>query len=291
KLPLLYFLFKYGKIYGKEFYTNFALEKFGEILINEFSEEGDPPTDFYQGSLGIGWGLVKFIEEGFFEFDELDDTLSKLDAMVFREMDQKIESDLGSVHGLLDFLGMGFYLRGRAGLAKKESRSPEILRYLFKTVQKIINIPCDLSMGRPLILSLFYHFISQCNGNDMDFDVPLQADIEKFQATLHKEIASKNIIDQYQHLLLDNEVYGAICYNNCLANELPEILAERDLLIQKVYITANEIMGKLYSMTKNDKETQINQLAILGMTLLDDKSGIGISSFSQVYNAYARLIT
>uniref|UniRef100_UPI0010A5B4C0 hypothetical protein n=1 Tax=Flagellimonas onchidii TaxID=2562684 RepID=UPI0010A5B4C0 len=92
KLPLLYFLFKYGKIYGKEFYTNFALEKFGEILINEFSQEGNPPTDFYQGSLGIGWGLVKFIEEGFFEFDELDDTLSKLDAMVFREMDQKIES-------------------------------------------------------------------------------------------------------------------------------------------------------------------------------------------------------
>lgn len=113
QITILHFFFKYGNQYSKEEYSNLSFELIESILTSEviINTKNRNKFSFH----GIGWGLMVFFKERFFEFDEFDEVLSIFDISVINS--SRIICFSGfKPENTLELISLGIYLKERTNL-------------------------------------------------------------------------------------------------------------------------------------------------------------------------------
>jgi len=146
-LSLIYFLFEYSRFFEKEDYSLFAFEHFETVLKQELSKIDKNSYDSYSGLAEIGWSLMKFIEEGYFESDDLEEILSMIDKIVFYEVEMLSRTSFELIY-LPQLLFLGVYLEERSNLLVSHNdylleTKEYLLISFFEIGTNIGNIPIE----------------------------------------------------------------------------------------------------------------------------------------------------
>jgi len=146
-MSLIYFFFKYSKVFQKEDYAVFGFEHLEAVLIQTLSKIDENKYDSYSGLAEIGWSLMKFVEEGYFETDDLEEILSMIDKIVFSEVEMLSRTNFEPIY-LPQLLFLGLYLEERTNLsASSGEHYSEIKEYVlicfFELEINLKNIPIE----------------------------------------------------------------------------------------------------------------------------------------------------
>ena len=115
-MSLIYFFFKYSKVFKKEDYALFGFEHLEAVLIHTLSKIDKNKYGSYSGLAEIGWSLIKFVEEGYFESDDLEEILAMIDKVVFSEVEMLSRTNFKLIY-LPQLLFLGLYLEERSNLS------------------------------------------------------------------------------------------------------------------------------------------------------------------------------
>ncbi|GAA3563784.1 hypothetical protein [Snuella lapsa] len=210
KIPLLYFFFKYSRIYSKELYTEFAFEILEDILITELHTIENDIEKNNPKIAEIGWALMQFIEKGYFESDDLDNILAIMDKSVFREVKMLNKQDV-LINHLPQLIVLGLYLVLRLRVAGSEMKQVEAKASLSKIF--VLLIEMDLALVKDAgLFGLYRSFIKSVISDKA---------VVKFSKTEAKSLNDLNIVN--------NEGFMANDHKNPLEEQKFDDITTNDL--------------------------------------------------------------
>ena len=220
KMSLVYFLFNYSKISSKECFSQFAFELLEDILKEELYKGQSTDEDFYSGITGIGWGLMIFIKEGFFESDDINEILEIIDNKVFFEIEDVSRTDFELIY-IEKLIGLGLYLKERIALSTKN----EIETLAIK--EHLLIVMFELSSGINQISNKNHELLEFCK---CFFQEGLENKmISHFCLTGIQNINNltsindnKEIEDKYKVALKSNEFENIILYNTLFSKQIDD---------------------------------------------------------------------
>ncbi|ETN96138.1 hypothetical protein [Zhouia amylolytica] len=250
-LTFLNYLFCYAKKYNKPQYANYAFETLEFILVEELSVSS--PVD-HLGVINIGYCIMDFMDNGFFESDDIDEILSIIDHYAISETERLSRTNFIDSY-IPDLALLGFYYLSRLKYANNNEvhlRLKEHLQIVFfelynaserlMEVNKYVRILCFELFEKTTLHPYVGHFSKKC----------------------HKVLISdpRSLTYTYKNLLIDLEI---IQENEKLSSE--ELLVEIEGLIP-------QRINSIYSGKGNDVKSKLIELVLLSnMLLIKEKDG------------------
>ena len=158
KMPLLYFLFAYGKQFQKQHYTDFAFEVLEECLSEEMIKIQSSSNDTFDcniATLELGWSLQKFIDIGFFKSDEMNEILIPFDTIALRRAEQSINR-IPTKDTIEEYLFLATYLDDRVPAFEIDSPERSITKeYLSRITTSVENFLSMYANENLEVLGLF----------------------------------------------------------------------------------------------------------------------------------------
>ncbi len=162
KIPLIFFLFEYADKYSKELYSEFSFDLLEDELTEQlYNIKKNKKNEIISLPI-LGFALIKFVEQKYFESDDLEDLLSIIDKVVFKEVGALSRMRL-EVDYFLHLLIYSIYLKERALLVKKYCLDgfPEVKKFLLVAFYEILLTIEKLPVKQIELLAMFQVLISE----------------------------------------------------------------------------------------------------------------------------------
>lgn len=263
KMPLLFFFFSYAKKYDKEHYSQFAFEVLEGVLIEELSTIENHQVEENSKMAGIGWSLIKFIEDDYFESDDLEDILSIIDRAVFLEVERLSRTDF-EISYIIQLIGLGLYLKERIDLINEnEVKILEIKEYLFITLFEInTNIKC-IPVRNFELFELCKTFFN--DGITHKIVAPFCIEGLNIINGLTPKTHNKRIIKNYK-VLLEKETFESVLVYNSFFCGIVKNYKTNSLINIEDY--ADKLIKNLYLEPENNTNNNLQRLLIFGIYLI-----------------------
>lgn len=158
-MPLLYFFFKYGKIYNKEKYSDFSFELLEYTLAKELSITEDRYNPYHHG---VGWSLMEFVKEEFLESDDLDKILEVFDTSVLNNTNNMCSMEFKS-NRTLELVTLGLYLKERTSLViNDEAKRLELKQHFFMILYELSNNLNEIFAEGDIVKPICEVFLLEC---------------------------------------------------------------------------------------------------------------------------------
>lgn len=264
-MSLPYFFFCYAQRYEKQHYANFAFELLQENLsqmLNNIQSREDSCLD----ALEMGWGLMQFVENDFFDSDELDEILLPFDTISIQETERLSRGTVSSdnVHELL--LVACYFLARIGHLDIRAEHYPSIREHL---------------------LISFFELVHQMDGwdkEDITWIILMGLLLEKskeYGETSH--LAIKGIQKLKSHILLDNEkvveIYtlamtkgnlnDALLLSLCFSGKIKSITDSNDILRKIMEDRIANGSKQLYKLGGDTPSTNVQSIIIYALALFE----------------------
>lgn len=263
KLSLLHFLFCYAKKHNKPHYNNYAFETLEFILAKELSAKAQINRI---GIVGIGYGIIDFVEHSFFESDDIDEILSIVDHYAFTETERLSRTNFDDSY-ISDLALLGHYFLHRLKYVKKGTallKLKEHLQVVFfelcynperiKTKDKHVAILCMDLFKKSMSDSYVGHFSKKC----------------------YDESLSNSGTHIYKNLLID---LGMIRENTTL---------DSGKLINEIEVQIQQRIKNLYSGKVNDVNDKLLEILVLNNVLLNEDMGSELIYMINITNKLPR---
>ncbi|OED41733.1 hypothetical protein AB832_03245 [Flavobacteriaceae bacterium (ex Bugula neritina AB1)] len=265
KTAIIYFLFNYAYKYKKQHYTDFAFDLLQQSL-SEIVNLSQKEKDINPNSIWLGYGLMQFNNNGFFESYELDEILYSFDIISIRETERLSRGEF-STNNVYDLLSMANYLIDR-------------MIYMGE------NTGYYLPVKEHLLIVLFelVHNMSVWNRESITWVVPMVLFLEKCrEQKAMAKLAKKGLQEFENYTLLENEhilkryklmkskedLSRALLLWLNFSNKIKNMMNDKTLLKGVIEIQISNNMEQLYRNGDSDL-SGIKNVIIYALTLIED---------------------
>ncbi|GAA3569496.1 hypothetical protein [Snuella lapsa] len=273
KLPLVYFFFKYAHVYSKEHYSEFAFEILEDILVHELFIIENGSKEECTEITGIGWVLIQFIYNGYFESDDLDDILSIMDKAIFREVERLSRTDF-EVNFLVQLISSGLYLKSRTDLLKNdETKFLEAKEHLLISFFELsLNLP-NIPKEKIELYGLCLSFLKDSFNHEMvsHFCKEGIKKLNELNSKKHNDLIVRN----YETLLEDKRFEAVLAYNLFFPETIKKNKAD---LIKSIENYVDKLMEDLYKNNDQKQKSILQQLLICAITMINNFNNIKTNS-------------
>ncbi|PIA79226.1 hypothetical protein BFR04_06825 [Gaetbulibacter sp. 4G1] len=258
KMSFVYFLFKYAKEFSKEYYSQFAFEILEGVLIEELSGD-EVDKSFYSSVSGIGWGLMRLIEEDFFESDDTNEILSIIDEKIYKRIDDLLNKEL-SLDDFEQLILLGAYLNKRIFFLE-ESRKVFLLcknKILVVNAKIVSNIKHVKKKGfkRLVMMKIFFE-------NSFVSDLYLNKGLTNLDI-IEKQLECLKIKETYFSYIKSEDYASAVVIDLLFSKEIKAIEKNRKSLLQKIETVFGGYINAMYcANVVLKKDVLVNELIIL----------------------------
>ncbi|MDO5979795.1 hypothetical protein [Flavivirga spongiicola] len=258
KMPLVYFFFNYGAKYSKQQYSELAFEILEDVLMEELSAIEKHTGEANSKIASIGWSLIQFIENGYFESDDLEDILELIDNSAQADFEILIEKDI-DINNLSDFIIHGHYILERVKLLKNNNP------FLLKLNEALQSVLLKLDENYNLIINSGYlnHLLY------IDF-------LKKSKPDSYKEfnhIKAPKVKETKENTfssLINNKSYEVgIIFNELYFRDTELYKKNKLIVLKQIENDINKLMKSLLNKT-NDYSLLFSKLIIQAIFLCRD---------------------
>ena len=259
KMSLVYFLFKYATKFSKEHYSHFAFEILEDVLIEELSGGEVDSKNFHSSVSGIGWGLMRFIEEDFFESDDTNEILSMIDKTVYKGVNDLLNKEL-SLGAFEQLILLGTYLNKRILFLKENGEA------FFLCKNKISDISAKIVLDIKHVKKKDYILLTVTKTyfeNSFISNLYLNKGLT-YLDTIEKQLEYLKINEAYFSYVESNDYASAVVVDLLFSKKIKAIEKNRESLFQKIETVLDQYINDMYCANVEQKKgVSINELIIL----------------------------
>lgn len=262
KMSLIYYCFSYGSRYEKQHYVEFAFE----ILQENLSQISNDIKRFPSESIEIGYSLMRFLENNFFESEELDEILMPFDTIAI-ENAERLSRGRHSTNNIQELLMTASYLLERVKhLDKKAEHYPSIREHLLITFFEL-NHHTDVWAGNSMVWITWMKLLFQKGIKNKETTHLAQKGLQKLNNNMLSD--DKMVLEQYTLAKANGDLDLALLISLCFSEGAKHIAKNRYVLRESIEIQIAENMEQLYQNAADTTSLSMRRLIVYAIALLE----------------------
>ncbi|NKI24946.1 hypothetical protein HCG49_00050 [Arenibacter sp. 6A1] len=262
KMSLIYYCFSYGSRYEKQHYVEFAFEILQENLSQISNDIKRSPSE----AIEIGYSLMRFLENDFFESDEIDEILMPFDTIAIHNV-ERLSRGRFSANNIQELLMMASYLLERVKhLDEKAEHYPSIREHLLITFFEL-NHHTDVCNGNNMVWISWMKLLFQKGIKNKETAHLAQKGLQKLN---NNKIISddKMVLEQYTLAKTNGDLDLALLISLCFSEGANHITENRYVLRESIEIRIAQNMEQLYQNVAATSSLSMRRIIVYAIALL-----------------------
>ncbi len=286
KALLLYYLFHYAYKYRKQSYASFAFELLQEtlsyVIIPLENKKIEPLS-----AVEIGWSLLLFIEEGFFESDDLEDILNPLDEIAISKINSLSRGKFSS-DSMDELLLIAFYFFYRIRHVDEKSEYTFIIKEHLSIAFFELTYHIKDWNKRDVVWIMLMEFLFE-KGLDREETVctakrgllQLESDITPYK---------KEALELYSSARKNQKLSRALLLSHYFSEKIQEINNDKQILLKDIANQLNNNINQSNIIGDNNAHSIMKRIIIQALALIDELESknlvvmIAVSNLNIRYN-------